>query len=147
MRYSASIRVGLFCMMAVALVGAADVGDSPTPYAGWPNSFPADENFFPLAVWLQSPGNAQAFKNLGINTYVGLWDGPTESQLSSLKTAGMSVVCDQNSLALSSPSRSISMSCAPGLSLAGVWSPFLELSVGVAPHSWSVSDRFASANG
>jgi len=107
MRYSVCTRAGLFLAMATAVLGAVDVGTSPTPYAGWSNSFPADENFFPLAVWLQSPGNAQAFKNLGINTYVGLWDGPTESQLSALKTAGMYTVCDQNSLALSSPSRSI----------------------------------------
>jgi len=105
MRYS--VRAGVFCLMALVLTGAVDVGTSPTPYAGWSNSFGADENFFPLAVWLQSPGNATAFKNLGINTYVGLWDGPTEAQLSALKTAGMNVVCDQNSLALGSPSRSI----------------------------------------
>src|SRR5205085_6402919 len=114
MRYSASIRAGVFFLLMSALLGAVDVGVSPTPYAGWSNSFPADENFFPLAVWLQSPGNATAFKNLGINTYVGLWDGPTEAQLSALKTAGMYVVCDQNSLALGSPSRSIVKSWMQG---------------------------------
>lgn len=114
MRYSASIRAGVFFAMMSALLGAVDVGVSPTPYAGWSNSFPADENFFPLAVWLQSPGNASAFKALGINTYVGLWAGPTEAQLSALKTAGMNVICDQNSLALASPSRSIVKSWMQG---------------------------------
>ncbi len=106
MRYSAPIRAGVMFLTMTALLGAVDVGVSPTPYAGWSNSFPADENFFPLAVWLQQPSNATAFKNLGINTYVGLWDGPTEAQLSALKTAGIYTVCDQNSLALASPSRS-----------------------------------------
>ncbi|MBN2035366.1 MAG: hypothetical protein JW768_01360 [Chitinispirillaceae bacterium] len=62
--------------------------------------FSADSNFFPIAVWLQSPSNAAAYKATGINLYVGLWEGPTQQQLSDLKTAGMPVICDQNSYAL-----------------------------------------------
>jgi hypothetical protein len=48
-----------------------------------------DPAFFPIAVWLQSPGNANRFKQAGINTYVGLWRGPNEEQLSQLKSAGL----------------------------------------------------------
>jgi hypothetical protein len=66
----------------------------------WKNGSPGDPNFFPLAVWLQSPGNAERYKKAGINTYVGLWAGPTEEQLAALKKAGMKVFCEQNAVAL-----------------------------------------------
>src|SRR5262249_12595813 len=46
-----------------------------------PNGFPKDPSFFPIGVWLQSPTRAMSYKAIGINTYVGLWDGPTENQL------------------------------------------------------------------
>jgi len=55
---------------------------------------------FPIAVWLQAPANAQRFRAAGINTYVGLWQGPTAAQLDALKASGMAVVCAQNEMAL-----------------------------------------------
>lgn len=60
-----------------------------------------DPNFFPIGVWLQSPSNAERFKAAGINLYVGLWRGPTEEQLATLRKAGMRVICGQNQFALS----------------------------------------------
>jgi len=69
-------------------------------YAGWRNGPPKDPNFFPLAVWLQEPANAEKYKAVGINVYVGLWEGPTDQQLAALKKAGMFVVCDQNAVGL-----------------------------------------------
>ncbi len=60
----------------------------------------SDTSFFPVAVWLQSPSNASAYKNAGINLFVGLWEGPTKEQLDQLKSAGMPVLCDQNEFAL-----------------------------------------------
>jgi hypothetical protein len=62
--------------------------------------------FFPIAVWLQDPTNAKAYRDAGINTFVGLWEGPTDTQLSELNKAGMLVVCDQNQIALNHPARS-----------------------------------------
>src|SRR5687767_822651 len=59
-----------------------------------------EESFFPLAVWVQSPNNAERFKAAGINTYVGLWRGPTEEHLAKLKAVGMKVVCAQNQTGL-----------------------------------------------
>ena len=59
----------------------------------------SDSAFFPLGVWLQDPTNAAAYRQAGFNTFVGLWRGPTEEQLSELKSAGMYVVCEQNSVA------------------------------------------------
>jgi len=58
-------------------------------------------DFFPIAVWLQSPGNATKYRDIGVNLYVGLWKGPTASQLATLHTAGMHVICDENAVALS----------------------------------------------
>ena len=59
-----------------------------------------DPNFFPLAVWLQSPANAAKYREAGINLYVGLWEGPTEEQLAELKKQKMRVICEQNAVAL-----------------------------------------------
>ena len=47
----------------------------------------SDPSFFPIAVWLQSPGKAPQYKAAGINTYVGLWRGPTEEQERTSETA------------------------------------------------------------
>ncbi len=55
---------------------------------------------FPIGVWLQNPVNAPRYRAAGINTFVGLWEGPTAAQLDTLKSNGMAVVCDQNELAL-----------------------------------------------
>ena len=71
-----------------------------SPYAKWENGPPKDENFFPIAVWLQNPRNAGRYRQAGINTYVGLWRGPTEEQLAELKAAGMKVICHQNQVGL-----------------------------------------------
>jgi hypothetical protein len=79
----------------------ASVGEESKPVTGrpalkWPNGPPADEHYFPIAVWLQNPKNAARFKAAGINLYVGLWRGPTTNQLAELQRAGMSVICAQN---------------------------------------------------
>jgi len=55
---------------------------------------------FPIAVWLQNPANAARFRAAGVNTYVGLWEGPTDAQLDALKSSGLLVVCAQNETAL-----------------------------------------------
>lgn len=55
---------------------------------------------FPIAVWLQDPKNATRYKAVGINTYVGLWRGPSDAQIDALKAAGMKVICSQNEAGL-----------------------------------------------
>lgn len=60
----------------------------------------AASNSFPIAVWLQSPSNAAKYKAIGINTYIGLYNGPTEMDLATLTTAGVPSMCDQNSVGL-----------------------------------------------
>src|SRR5688572_18691185 len=71
-----------------------------SPYSPWTHGPPTDPNFFPIAVWLQNPNQAAKYRDAGINTYVGLWSGPTAQQLDALKAAGMKVVCHQNAVGL-----------------------------------------------
>ncbi|MGZ8939521.1 MAG: hypothetical protein ACXW32_09960, partial [Limisphaerales bacterium] len=59
-----------------------------------------DPDYFPLAVWLQQPRNADKYKAAGINLYVGLHRGPNAEQLEMLEKSGMPVICHQNSFAL-----------------------------------------------
>ena len=69
----------------------------------YPNGLPTDPGFFPIGVWTQSPSLAPAYAAIGINTYVGLWDGPTEEQLDQLAKHQMHVLALQNEIALHSP--------------------------------------------
>ena len=82
------------------LSGLCAVGGELGSSRKWPNGPPADPAFFPIAVWLQAPANAERYKKAGFNTYVGLWEGPTEAQLATLKKAGMRVICEQNEVSL-----------------------------------------------
>jgi hypothetical protein len=83
--------------------GAPDAGQDvllpwenpPQVYARFTHGPSADPSFFPIAVWLQSPSNARAYADIGINTFVGLYQGPTDAQLTVLADAGMPALCDQ----------------------------------------------------
>ncbi|GAA2760166.1 hypothetical protein [Actinopolymorpha rutila] len=75
---------------------------APDPYARWENG-PCprpDPAYFPIGVWLQDPALAPQYQQAGINLYVGLWQGPTEEQLTTLAGYGMSVLADQNDVGL-----------------------------------------------
>ncbi len=90
------------CMMIFFAVHieAAPPKTGGNPYTVWNRGPSKEASFFPLAVWLQDPANAEKYKAAGINLYVGLWKGPTEEQLAALKSAGMRVVCSQNETGL-----------------------------------------------
>jgi hypothetical protein len=81
----------------VALLGLVGWGGGDERF---PRGFPGDEEFFPIAVWLQSPANAERYREIGINTYVALWRGPTEEQLDALDAAGMKLIAGQNERSL-----------------------------------------------
>lgn len=94
-------RFALFGLL-IALPGMVDIAVgqvtdslSAQKYARWKNGPPANENYFPIAVWLQNPANAARYKAAGINLYVALYRGPTSNQLAALQKAGMSVICGQ----------------------------------------------------
>lgn len=89
----------LSSLLIVAGTVPAFPAEIPVVWRGdWTN-----QSFFPIAVWLQSPANAAKYREAGINTYVGLWRGPTQDQLAALRKAGMRLICDQNETALSEP--------------------------------------------
>jgi hypothetical protein len=79
-------------MIAIFFILAVPGSAAPN-YA---NGFPADPGFFPIGVWLQNTANAPAFKALGINTYVGLSQDPTEVQLAMLAKSNMFAVAVQD---------------------------------------------------
>ena len=91
----------LDCLATVSSAAASGQASAESnPGLIWTNSPLSDPKFFPIAVWLQAPANAERYRQAGINTYVGLWKGPTENQLTALKKAGMFVICDQNEVAM-----------------------------------------------
>ncbi len=67
-----------------------------SPYAAWGNGPPSDPEWFPIMVWTQDPDLAPQYQELGVNTYFGLWQGPTEAQLATLARHRMKVICAQN---------------------------------------------------
>jgi hypothetical protein len=78
-----------------------------TAEASWKRGDWTNDAFFPIAVWLQAPANAERYKQAGINTYIGLWKGPTRGQLDALRKAGMRVICEQNDVGLTYPDREL----------------------------------------
>jgi hypothetical protein len=97
-----SILASLLPALALAVTIGAGAPPSPSvnPYGQWQNGPAHGDDFFPIAVWLQPPDKARQYLDAGFNTYVGLWEGPTEEQLAALKQAGMKVICEQNAVAL-----------------------------------------------
>ena len=103
-----AVRSTLFLLLGVAAVavGPARVvaEQAPPRQPEFANGFPADEKFFPIGVWLQNTRNAAAFSAIGINTYIGLWQGPTEDQLAELGRLGLHAIVEPAPKASSLPS-------------------------------------------
>jgi hypothetical protein len=100
MRFVPFLGACIAFVTASALAATAPDAPIQKPDTAWKNSPLTDADFFPLAVWLQSPANAAPYKAAGINVYVGLWRGPTEQQLADLKKHGMRVICAPNAVGL-----------------------------------------------
>ncbi len=58
-----------------------------------------DPDFFPVGAWLQAPENAGAYKELGVNTFVGLWKGLNAEAIPLFRSTGMKVICEMNEFA------------------------------------------------
>ena len=99
-RYMCSIWATAFIMLvfSTAAIFASE---------NYSNGFPTAPSFFPIGVWLQSPARAPAYKAIGINTFVGLWKGPTEDHLATLTKYDMFVIAGQNDVGLHSINRGI----------------------------------------
>ena len=102
MRFIATLTIGLLLLVLVAQSFSApdDPNQNANPYKKWENGPSPGADFFTIGVWLQNPANAKKYQAAGINTYIGLWKGPTEKQLADLKQAGMKVICHQNEVGL-----------------------------------------------
>jgi hypothetical protein len=64
-------------------------------FARWSNSFPTDPGFFPIGVWNETLAELSwipQYRDLGINTFVGLYNGVTTPMLEAIRAAGMYVV-------------------------------------------------------
>jgi len=68
----------------------------PSYYDTWPHGFPADPSYFPIGVWMQNPANVERYRAIHVNHYVGLWQGPTQEQMTAMTAAGMPTVCEQS---------------------------------------------------
>jgi hypothetical protein len=92
----------LLAMLSVVLPVATAIAAQPAPgpYAAWERGPGKGDDFFPIAVWLQTPSNAERYKAIGVNLYVGLWQGPTAEQLAELRKQQMLLICSQNRYAL-----------------------------------------------
>lgn len=77
----------------MGVVGACAAARGDSPYAAWKNGPAASDEFFPIAVWLQSPANAAKYQAIGINVYVALWRTPTAAQLDELKKHDIRAIC------------------------------------------------------
>lgn len=102
---------GVWCALAAALSLAlpACALRADSPYTEWSNGPPTDPSFFPIGVWLQSTSTSRIaqYQAAGFNVYVGLWQGPTESQLANLKARGMKTICSQNYTGLHSANNDV----------------------------------------
>jgi hypothetical protein len=98
----------LHVLRAAVLLAALILGRSEVlPDDIYQNGFPKQNTVFPLGVWLQSPARASRYKEMGINVFVGLWEGPTEAQLAVLAKYDMFVVAEQNDIGLRSVNRHV----------------------------------------
>lgn len=97
MAFIAAVAAVFFTVM----VRPANAMDNiPAYYGNWANGIPSNPDFFPIAVWLQDPSTATGYKNAGVTLFIGLWNGPVVSDLTTLAAAGMPVLCDQNAVGL-----------------------------------------------
>jgi len=95
-------KILVLCLAVASLsMGATFARASSTnPYSKWSRGPGGGDEFFPIAVWLQSPANATRYRDAGFNLYIGLSKGPPDEQLAQRKAAGMRVICDQNPVGL-----------------------------------------------
>lgn len=81
----------------------------PAYYTKWSNGPSSSVNFFPIAVWLQNPERESSieYKSMGINTYIGLHNGPTEAQLVAVANMPVVTYCDQNTVGINSANNGV----------------------------------------
>lgn len=91
--------------VAEQAAGRADTQAARAPFFG--NGFPREASFFPIGVWLQNPSKAAAYKAMGVNTYVGLWNKPTRDDLAELQQQGLFAIVEQSPEAMALPNAEV----------------------------------------
>jgi hypothetical protein len=87
--------------LAISIAAGVDA----SPYSQWSNGPPTTADFFPIAVFNQTPDHIAEFKAIGINTFVGFWGDLNPVSLAAYAAAGVTLMPGQNSVALSLPQR------------------------------------------
>jgi hypothetical protein len=67
----------------------------PAYHARWPNGLAPSAGYVPIGVWMQSPENADRYRAVGVNLFIGLWEGPTVEQLDALPAPDVRTFCGQ----------------------------------------------------
>jgi hypothetical protein len=80
-------------------------GSGTLPNPG--NGLSTNPSFFPIGVWLQSARYAQSYAQVGVNTFVGQWEGNTSAALQELQADGEVLITQQDSVGLSDPNNGI----------------------------------------
>jgi hypothetical protein len=68
----------------------------PAYHARWPNGLSPSASYVPIGVWMQQPINAERYRDVGVNLFIGLWEGPTDEQLDLLNTSELTAFCGQS---------------------------------------------------
>jgi len=98
--HSSIVIVVVLAALLLGCAGPVEPAEPVSPYAAWKHGPPTSPRFFPIMVWAQDPALAPQYRELGINTYMALWQGPTAEQLDQLREHGMYVICAQNDVGL-----------------------------------------------
>jgi hypothetical protein len=73
-------------------VALRDIDGGANYFGKWANSLPTDPSFFPIAVYNETmndpAGDAAKYRAIGVNGYVGLWNGMNPQIASALKANG-----------------------------------------------------------
>ena len=89
-------------VLLFGLCAAACAAGAPSrrkgPYAAWSRGPSGDPSFFPIGVCTQDPARGKEYRELGINTYLSIWDGPSDKEMQQLHEAGMTAMCEPASV-------------------------------------------------
>jgi hypothetical protein len=101
-------RAAAFAFATVSCLALTGLlAHAASPYERWSNGPSTARDYFPIGVYLQKPANARRYAAIGINLYVGLWQGPTPAQLATLRAANMRAIVSQNAAGLADRSGTI----------------------------------------
>ena len=89
--------IALLCLLLTSgggLLPALAAATPGSPYTAWSRGPSPDPSYSPIGVCTQDPKRAKEFGALGINTYLSIWDGPSDEEMKLLREAGMTVMSE-----------------------------------------------------